>query len=278
MADILHFFGQTHATYLHARGKAATSALIASLDCQPGETVLEIGCGTGATLVQLASMYRKTQFWGVEHAPVMLKKARQRLRFCLLGKRVQVKIMEQPLHIPFNNQVFDKVYLESVLAIQEGDRLKHLLREIHRVLKPEGILVMNETIWLDTTPLDRISEVNTATKAAFGIIQSNASYPYPRDWEQLFRELGFTVFAVQPLDAIVVPAVSTFQFPYSLLSFVFTALGKLKVLYNRKYKTAWRTYREQMEQIIPGTQKLMKGVLIRVAKRPSENSETEELQ
>jgi ubiquinone/menaquinone biosynthesis C-methylase UbiE len=189
MNSILSYLGKVNASYLHANGRPATSALIQHLNCRPYEHILEIGHGTGATLILLKSKYRKTKFTGIDRSEIMYQKAKNRLRFC--GIKDIPLLRTNSLSIPFPNNTFDKIYLESVLGIQERNDLKSMLKEIKRVLKPHGRLVMNETIWLESTSLSRINSINQNCKSEFEIIQANSKYPYLSDWKLLIQEIGF---------------------------------------------------------------------------------------
>ncbi len=159
-AKILKHYCNLNTPFLHAKGKSATNLLIRHLDCQPGENILEIGFGTGATLAILAKEYKQTKFFGAEYSNEMFDKAVSRFKFCGLLDKISVTKIERANTLPFEDNSFDKIYIESVLAIQIDDSLPIMLQEIKRVLKPGGLIVMNETVWLDTVPLSRIIDFN----------------------------------------------------------------------------------------------------------------------
>jgi SAM-dependent methyltransferase len=261
--EILGYFSKMHAQYIHARGELATNVLITNLNCRPQEKILEIGFGTGTTLVQLYSNNRQTNFFGLEQSELMFRTANSRLRFTLTGNAVKLSLVDQKNKIPFETNFFDKIFLESVLAIQEGDDLEILLSEIKRVLKPDGILLMNETIWLDSTPLDEIHRVNELCKDAFGIIQSNSDYPYLKNWKDLLTKLNFECENIIKLDEVRDNPKTDFRNPYRLLSFLFTSFGKLRYLLNYSLRKERKIYFQKMKEIIPVGKSLMGGVLFK---------------
>jgi ubiquinone/menaquinone biosynthesis C-methylase UbiE len=265
--EILDYFGKMHAQYIHARGQLATNVLITNLNCRPQEKILEIGFGTGTTLVQLYSNNRQTNFFGLEQSELMYRTAQSRLRFSLIGNAVKLKLIEQKNRIPFETNYFDKIFMESVLAIQEGDDLEIFLSEIQRVLKPNGILLMNETIWLDSTPLDEIHRINELCKNAFGIIQSNSNYPYLKNWKNLLTKLNFECEKIIKLDEVKDNPKTDFRNPYRLLSFLFTGFGKLSYLLNYSLRKERKIYFQKMKEIIPPNQSLMEGIIINASKK-----------
>ena len=260
---ILNYFGKAHAQYIHARGEIGTKVLIQALNCQPKEEILEIGFGTGATLAQLFSNNKRTKFYGLELSQLMYKKAKARLRFCLIGESVKLSLMKHKDQIPFGTNSFDKIFLESVLAIQEDNDLEVLLKEIQRVLRPNGILLMNETIWLDSTNLDEILHINELCKRSFGIIQSSSHYPYLKDWKEMLANLKFECESITKLDLVDDDLNSEFRFPYRMLSFAFTATGKIRSALNRSMRKEKKIYSQKMKQIIPDNKPLMEGIIIK---------------
>lgn len=260
---ILNYFGKAHAQSIHARGKIGTRILIHTLNCQPKEEILEIGFGTGATLAQLFSNNKKTKFYGLELSELMYKKAKTRLRFSLIGESVKLSLMNNKNQIPFRTNSFDKIFLESVLAIQEDNDLEILLKEIQRVLKPDGILIMNETVWLDSTNLDEILRINEECKRNFGIIQSSSGYPYLKDWKEMITNLNFKCESIIKLDDVEDDLKSEFRFPYQMLSFAFSAIGKLRSALSRSMRKEKKNYFEKMKQLLPDSKPLMEGIIIK---------------
>ena len=261
--EILNYFGKTHAQYIHAKGEIGTIVLIQVLNCQPNEDILEIGFGTGTTLVQLYSSNKTTRFYGLEQSTLMYRKAKARLKFSLIGESVKLSLMETKNQIPFKTNSFDKIYLESVLGIQEGMDLVDLLKEIKRVLRNDGILVMNETIWLDSTGLNDIHHINEFCKSSFGIIQSTSKYPYLKNWMDMLTDLNFTCESITKLNEVRDDIKSEFKFPYVLLSSTFTTMGKIKSALVPSMRKQKENYIRKTKQIYPDNKQLMEGIIIK---------------
>jgi S-adenosylmethionine-diacylgycerolhomoserine-N-methlytransferase len=69
-----YFYDATRKFYLLGRDK-----LIAQMDVQPDENVLEVGCGTGRNLIILAHKAPKTNFFGLDASSEMLKTAQAKV-------------------------------------------------------------------------------------------------------------------------------------------------------------------------------------------------------
>ena len=69
-----HIYDLTRKYYLFGRDR-----LIRRLDCLPGMTVLELGCGTGRNLQLIASAWPGVRCHGLDISSEMLKNARKRL-------------------------------------------------------------------------------------------------------------------------------------------------------------------------------------------------------
>lgn len=261
--DFLSYYGQTNSTYLHAKGKAGTSILIKHLQCRPGERIMELGFGTGGTLVVLANRYKHVDFFGVEQSDLMYRKAIQRLNFSGLNSKVTLKMLDEKMHLPFDDNFFDKIYIESVLAIQETSNLIQLLNEFHRILKPDGIIVVNETIWLNSTTLREIDYINSFCNKEFGIIQSNSTYPYLEDWIKLFKDSNFeTQFTIKIDDQIDPKGLKSFNF----LSDIFTWIGHIKSKLNPDLRKEYKNFQQKMDYIkrLYHQRQVMEGILFKV--------------
>ena len=69
-----HIYDLSRAYYLLGRDQ-----LIAELDLQPGETVCEIGCGTGRNLVLMARRYPQARLMGLDASTEMLRSAQAKI-------------------------------------------------------------------------------------------------------------------------------------------------------------------------------------------------------
>ena len=265
--SILDFLGASHASHIHARGRLASLKMMEFLDCHAGERVLEFGFGTGASLVDLAANHPDTLFYGVEASEIMHRKGSDRIRFCGFEGKIQLFLTEHGKPLPLKDGFFDRVYVESVLAIQEGEELRRVLKEIHRILKPGGTLVMNETIWLDSTPQVGAKEINGKCKKAFGIIQANSTFPHLRDWKLLLEDCGLSLESSLKVSHITRENTNTLRNRRRFLSRLFTAYGKAKSRISPSLQREWRIYQSQIRQIIPPDAALMEGVLFKACKQ-----------
>lgn len=123
-------------------------------DC---DTVLDVGCGLGYA----ASMYALRSgatVYGIDYASNMVagaEKLLQKNHSQLVGK---VHFQHASvLELPFPDQTFDVVTSSRCLmALLEWDKQKAALKELHRVLKPGGVLVLMEGT---VEGLDRLNDM-----------------------------------------------------------------------------------------------------------------------
>ncbi|NET36630.1 MAG: methyltransferase domain-containing protein [Cyanothece sp. SIO1E1] len=152
------------------------------LSPQPGEHILDLGCGTGQLTQKLAAVGAAVR--GIDHAPAMIEQARRNyphLRFAVADARdFQV---EQPLDAVFSNAVLH--WIQDAKAVME---------QIGLALKPGGRFVAEfggkgcvQTI---ITALDN-------TLKAMGYASSYASspwyFPSISEYTTLLEQHGFKV-------------------------------------------------------------------------------------
>ena len=253
MNKLLDFFAYTHTPFLHARGKQGTAALLVELETTPGQRILEIGFGTGQTLLDIAARWPTVELYGAEKSALMLDTARRRLRFCGI-KNVNLQLYTTLL--PFPDGFFDTVFCESVLAIVPDETLPGLFKEINRVLKPGGRLCCNESLWLPETNAETIRAINQQCLNAFGIVQASATYPYPADWQGLGSLGGFHLEKIQSLEII---RISTIQ-RVRLRSALFSRIGWIKGRLIPKLNRANRQWRKN-ERLFEGYGRFLEGHL-----------------
>lgn len=110
------------------------------LDIQKGETVLEIGFGTGYTLVEIAKSVGETgNAYAVDVTPEMIELARQRLEREGLARRVKLSEGDAR-NMSYEDNMFDAVYMAAVLELFDTPDIPKVLKEIKRVLKSDGRL------------------------------------------------------------------------------------------------------------------------------------------
>src|ERR1700755_1622888 len=82
-----YFYDATRKFYLFGRDR-----LIAQMHVQPGETVLEVGCGTGRNLVILAKKFHRTKFFGLNASSEMLKTAQAKVDANKVSGNVDLRV------------------------------------------------------------------------------------------------------------------------------------------------------------------------------------------
>ncbi len=105
---------------------------------EEGETVLEIGFGTGHCLKRLAESVGKTgKVYGVDISSAMLEVTRKRLDEALLMDRVELYCGDAAT-LPYDDNTFNAAFMSFTLELFDTPEIPRLLAEVKRVLKPRG--------------------------------------------------------------------------------------------------------------------------------------------
>ncbi len=129
--DIFVFRGQLR----QLRQRTATLARM-----QPGEQVLDVGCGTGTLAMEVQSCVgRAGRVAGIDPSPQQIARARAKAARRHVPIEFQIGVIEQ---LAFPDQTFDVVLSTLMMHHLPASLKRQGLAEIARVLKPGGRLVI----------------------------------------------------------------------------------------------------------------------------------------
>ena len=124
--------------------------IIAQLDIQPEDHILEVGFGPGAAIEVLADLARNGSVVGIDSSPLMLRQASRRNARAVRAGRVQLR-QGSALTQPFEEASFDKAL--TINSVQIWPDSFAGIKEIQRVLKPGGLInVALQPVWVRTDP------------------------------------------------------------------------------------------------------------------------------
>ena len=144
------------------------------VDIQDGWTMLDIGCGGGATLQRLLKRSRGAQVYGIDISEESVAKAR----------KVNAKVLDKQVFItqgsaeklPYEDGKFDLV--TAVETVYFWPNLPGCLQEVRRVLKPGGKFAI-------------LVEVVDSNSKWTSVVEGMTAYS-PGDLKQLLDGAGFT--------------------------------------------------------------------------------------
>ena len=151
--------------------------------------ILDVACGTGSALKQLASAHPGEKYWGLDLSPYYLRHAAGRLSHV---KHLSL-VNENAERMPLEDASFDVV--TSVFLFHElpARARRNVLAEMRRVLKPGGLLVIEDAAQLSEAPDLRVFLENFA---------ASMNEPFFADY--LGDDLGAAIadagFAVQSVE------------------------------------------------------------------------------
>ena len=103
------------------------------------DTILDVGCGGGGTIRKLARMAAEGRVYGIDYSEESVRIAARTNRWLIAAGRVDIR-HGSVSSLPFPNDIFDLVTaIETHYFWQD---LVHDMKEVLRVLKPGGLLVM----------------------------------------------------------------------------------------------------------------------------------------
>jgi ubiquinone/menaquinone biosynthesis C-methylase UbiE len=179
------------------QGSAVRARVLAAMDLRPGQVVLDVGCGPGVNLADLAAAVTATgTVIGVDRDPAMVQEARRRTADC----REVIDIRLGDAHaLPVENDSVDRARADRIL--QHVTDPAAAIREMRRVMRPGGLVSLSEPDWASLV----IDASDLAASAAFASytcaeVVRNASVA-----RQLARLAGEAGFAVRSAEALTPP-------------------------------------------------------------------------
>lgn len=107
------------------------------LHIEPNERIMEVGFGPGAAVESLLRRYPSVHVDGVDHSETMLQAASFRNRSAITAGKVSLQLGSVD-SLPYAESCFDKAF--AINCIYFWEKPAKGLTELHRVLKPGGIL------------------------------------------------------------------------------------------------------------------------------------------
>jgi len=162
-------------------------------DLRPGNAVLDIGCGTGTLLLGAAKRIGPGgALHGIEPATEMAEHARRKATAAGIALRISEGSADR---LPYPDNSFDAVFCTLVLHHVPAPKHADALREMRRVLRPGGRLVIVE--------FRRPRSIRAALSliTLFHGLSSHAPVADPAALEPLVRDAGFETVALPSLSA-----------------------------------------------------------------------------
>lgn len=177
---------------LDPEGDIRYQANTAARFIKDGDRVLELGCGQGANLRHLASLFPGASFTGVDLSPSMKK-----------NNPSNVTVSERDYNsLPeFSDGYFDVIIaIETIVHNTDKNRT---FREIKRLLKPGGTLVVYDYVLMkpfsDHTPEEKTAIELISKGGACAVIEPKS------DWDAYFDRFGFETVSARDIREEMLP-------------------------------------------------------------------------
>lgn len=115
--------------------KKFTDIGIQMLDVQPNESILEIGCGTGHSLIEFSNKGGKVIAMDISEGMINVARKRTQNK---VPKRTVEFCQADGSSIPFSDGQFDAVFLSFTLELFDTPDIPKVLYECRRVLRSNG--------------------------------------------------------------------------------------------------------------------------------------------
>ena len=114
---------------------AARRALLDQSPVQPGQRVLDIGCGTGSLVVLLKGLHPDVDVVGLDPDPKALARARRKAERAAVAIRFDQGFADK---LPYADASIDQVFSSLMFHHLERHEKEETLLEVRRVLRPGG--------------------------------------------------------------------------------------------------------------------------------------------
>ena len=173
---------------------------IRALAVAKGETVLEIGYGTGHALVELAQAGARVV--GIDLSEGMRSQARRRLEQAGLGASVRLDLGDARA-LPYQEGRFDAAFMSFTLELFSDEDVPKVLAEARRVLRAGGRLGI--VALAEKDPPNLMTEIYAWLHERFPHLVDC----HPIDAVGLLRAAGFRIRETTGMSILGLPVIST---------------------------------------------------------------------
>ncbi|MFV9551930.1 bifunctional demethylmenaquinone methyltransferase/2-methoxy-6-polyprenyl-1,4-benzoquinol methylase UbiE [Algibacter sp. PT7-4] len=164
------------------------------------DSILDIATGTGDLAINLAQT-SATKIIGLDISSGMLEIGKQKILKRALNNTIEM-VLGDSENMPFDDNSFDAITV--AFGVRNFENLENGLKEIYRVLKPNGTFVILETSMPTKTPykqgynfytkniLPLIGKVFSKDRSAYKYLCESASvFPFGEALNNILRNIGF---------------------------------------------------------------------------------------
>jgi demethylmenaquinone methyltransferase/2-methoxy-6-polyprenyl-1,4-benzoquinol methylase/phosphoethanolamine N-methyltransferase len=159
---------------------------------QPGDSVLDVGCGTGEVALLAKTRAKAGKVYGIDPAPEMIAVARKKAARRKLDVDFRVGVIES---LPFPDASMDVVTSSLMVHHLPEDLQARGMADVYRVLKPGGRLLIADFMQPSGSIMNHVFMVVTHHQK----VQSGLA----EDVKQLLGKTGFSQIT-QPDDHVLV--------------------------------------------------------------------------
>lgn len=164
------------------------------------DTILDIATGTGDLAINLAET-DASKIIGLDISSGMLEIGKQKIKKKDLDSKIDM-VLGDSENMPFEDSTFDAITV--AFGVRNFETLENGLKEIYRVLKPNGTFIILETSIPTKTPykqgykfyskhiLPLIGKAFSKDRSAYKYLSESASvFPYGETLNNILRNIGF---------------------------------------------------------------------------------------
>ena len=149
--------GRLVATMMNQHHEPLTLWGLAKLTIRSDSVILDVGCGGGKTVNKLAQLAPQGKVYGIDYSVEMVKFSKKINKTLIAQNRTEI-IEESVEKTDFKNDFFDLV--TAIETYYFWSNLLAAFKEIHRVLKPDGKLLLVNELLYEVTPTKIIEETH----------------------------------------------------------------------------------------------------------------------
>ena len=140
-AQARHFYDRISSAYdtiSDSSEHEVREAGLKALNVQPGESVLEVGFGTGHSIVAIAQAVGENgHAYGIDVSQGMFDVASRRVAKAGVQEQVELQVKPAP-PLPFDDASLDAVFMSMTLELLPENVIPKLIADVKRVLKSGG--------------------------------------------------------------------------------------------------------------------------------------------